>query len=56
MSEKKKTEAESAKTDAVALGGCRSCSCIGFRDGGDGSCVNIRPPTKQLCGHSAADH
>jgi hypothetical protein len=39
-------------------GPCTLCSCPSWRtDSGDPpSCINIRPPTKQLCGHSEDAH
>ncbi len=54
MSETKK---EGAGKDKAA-GGCKECSCPSWRSdsGSPEKCINIRPPTKKLCGHSKADH
>jgi hypothetical protein len=39
-------------------GSCTKCSCPSFRGDSDDPerCVNIRPPTNQLCGHTRAEH
>jgi len=39
-------------------GGCKKCSCPSWRsDSGEPEkCINIKPPTKDLCQHSASDH
>jgi len=51
----------SQKTTEVAIEGptsCKECSCPSWRsDIGDPElCLNIRPPTKELCGHTLAEH
>lgn len=47
------TSAETAGT-----GACKDCSCQGWR--GDSEepekCVNIRPPSNALCGHTKNRH
>jgi len=37
---------------------CKECSCPSWRsDFGDPElCLNIRQPTKELCGHTLAEH
>lgn len=39
-------------------GGCKECTCPSWRGDSDTPerCVNIRVPTKQLCGHTKAQH
>ncbi len=53
MNKKKETE-----MTAEAQFKCTKCSCPSFRtDSGDPErCVNIRPPTQGLCGHTKAEH
>ncbi len=39
-------------------GKCKKCGCQGWRGDGESpeKCVNIKVPTRDLCGHSQADH
>jgi hypothetical protein len=42
----------------TGTGKCRKCGCQGWRgdNGEPEKCVNVKAPTKELCGHSQADH
>lgn len=43
---------------AEDTGKCKKCGCQGWRgdSGSPEKCMNIKVPTKELCGHSQADH
>jgi len=51
--------ADIASANVVAgTGKCTKCGCLGFRsDSGDPErCINIKVPTKDLCGHLKDEH
>ena len=52
------TENKEVKNEDKGTGACKECGCGGWRgDSGDPEkCLNIRVPTRELCGHSEADH
>ena len=52
--------AKFTRDNAIAGSGhCNKCSCPSFRGDSDEPeehCVNIRPPSQQLCGHLKSEH
>lgn len=52
------TATYSSASLAAGTGKCKKCGCQGWRgDSGDPErCVNIKAPTKALCGHLESDH
>jgi hypothetical protein len=46
------------KNESAGSGKCTKCGCQSFRGDSDNpeKCVNIRVPTRELCGHTKAQH
>ncbi len=46
------------KNENKFFGACKKCGCQSWRTDSDEppKCINIKAPTKELCGHSEEDH